>query len=117
MSEVNLTREEVLQRFSEAQAVSLEEAEQLVGGETVDDVLNNIKDFTRQKIVENMPPMNRKQRRAWMKKHRKHIKSTAETISDTAQKLNYIELIQKLRELNERKEKEMQNNEITAKNN
>lgn len=117
MSEINLTKEEVLKRFAEAQAVSIEEAEKLVGGETADDILNNIKDFTRKKIAENMPPMNRAQRRAWMKKHKHKIKSAAETITDTAQKLNYIELIKKLRELNERQEKEIEENENVTENN
>jgi len=34
MSEVNLTKEQLLERFAEAQAVSKEEAEKLIGGET-----------------------------------------------------------------------------------
>lgn len=117
MSEQNLTKEQLLKRFAEAQGVSEEEAVNLIGGETADDVLNNIKNFTRQKISENMPPMNRKQRRAWMKKHKRHIKSTAETVTDTAQKLNYIDLIKKLRELNEKKEKEIEENENAIENN
>lgn len=117
MSEENLTKEQLLKRFAEAQGVSEKEANNLVGGETADDILNNIKEFTRQKISENMPPMNRKQRRAWMKKHKHRIKSSAETITDTAQKLNYIELIKKLRELNEKKEKEIEENENTTESN
>jgi len=64
-----------------------------------------------------MPPMNRAQRRAWLKKHKRRIKSTAETITDTAQKLNYIELIKKLRELNEKKEKEIKEDENTTESN
>ena len=117
MSEENLTKEQVLKRFAEAQGVSEEEANNLVGGETADDILNNIKEFTRKKIQEQMPPMNRAQRRAWLKKHKKRIKTTAETVAETAQKLNYIELIKKLREINERKEKEIEENENTAESN
>lgn len=84
----------------------------MIGGETADDVLINIKKFTEQKIREAMPPMNRAQRRAWQKKQRRNRnkvnKSHAETITDTAQKLNYIDLIKKLRVLNEQKEKEIE---------
>ena len=117
MSEINLTKEQLLERFAEAQNVSKQEAEKLIGGETAEDILKNIKNFTREKIQEQMPPMNRAQRRAWLKKHKKRIKSTAETIADTAQKLNYISLIKKLRELNEKKEKENEENENTAESN
>lgn len=120
MSEENLTKEQLLKRFAEAQAVSEEEAANMVGGETAEDVLENIKKFTEQKIKEAMPPMNRAQRRAWMKKHKhdkKRIKPAAETISETAEKLNYINLIQKLRELNEKKEKEIESYENADENN
>ena len=117
MSEINLTKEQLLERFAEAQNVSTEEAEKLIGGETAEDILENIRNFTREKIQEQMPPMNRAQRRAWLKKHKKRIKSTAETITDTAQKLNYISLIKKLRELNEQKEKEIEENESATKDN
>jgi len=117
MSEITLTKEQLLERFAEAQNVSKEEAEKLIGGETAEDILENIRNFTREKIQEQMPPMNRAQRRAWLKKHKKRIKSTAETITDTAQKLNYISLIKKLRELNEQKEKEIEENESATKDN
>lgn len=117
MSEVNLTKEQLLDRFAEAQNVSKQEAEKLIGGETAEDILENIKNFTREKIQEQMPPMNRAQRRAWLKKHKRRIKSTAETITETAQKLNYIELIKKLRELNEKKEKEIKEDENITESN
>lgn len=117
MSESNLTREQLLDRFAEAQNVSRQEAEKLIGGETAEDILANIKNFTREKIQEQMPPMNRAQRRAWLKKHKRRIKSTAETITETAQKLNYIELIKKLRELNEKKEKEIEKDENITESN
>lgn len=117
MREENLSKEQLLVRFAEAQGVSEEEATNLVGGETADDVLNNIKEFTRKKIQENMPPMNRAQRRAWLKRNKRRIKSKAETIAETAQKLNYIELIKSLRELNEKKQKEIEENESATENN
>lgn len=122
MSEENLTKEQLLKRFSEAQGVSEEEANNLVGGETADDILNNIKEFTMKKIQEQMPPMNRAQRRAWQKKQRRNknkkiIQSQTEAINETAQKLNYIDLIQKLRILNEKKEKEIEENENTTESN
>ena len=118
--EVKLTKEQLLKRFSEAQGVSNEEAINLIGGETADDVMANIRKFTQEKIREQMPPMNRAQRRAWEKKQRrnkKRTKSTAEQITDTAEKLNYIDLIQKLRVLNEKKEKEIKENENANENN
>ena len=92
MSEINLTKEQLLKRFAEAQGISEEEAVNLIGGETADDVMTNIKKFTQEKIRESMPPMNRAQRRAWQKKQRRNknrIKPAAETISDTAEKLDF----------------------------
>jgi hypothetical protein len=38
-------------------------------------------------------------------------------VADAAEKLNYIDLIQKLRALNEKREKEIENNETTSENN
>lgn len=49
---------------------------------------------------------NRAQRRAFAKKLGKSGRAKMGTISETAKKLNYINLIQKLRELNEEKENE-----------
>lgn len=122
MSEENLTREQLIKRFSEAQGVTESQAEQMIGAETAQDILINIKKFTEQKIRESMPPMNRAQRRAWQKKQRrnknkKNNLNQVETITDTAQKLNYIDLIQKLRKLNEEKEKEIEKNEDSAESN
>ena len=51
-------------------------------------------------------PRNRAERRALMKKAGKRGRRQLNTISETAKKLDYIELIQKLRELNEKKENE-----------
>lgn len=50
--------------------------------------------------------LNRAQRRAIAKKMGKHGRGQMDTISDTAKKLNYIDLINKLRKLNKEKEKE-----------
>lgn len=121
MSEENLTREQLIKRFAEAQGVTEQQAEQMIGAETAQDILVNIKKFTEKKLRQAMPPMNRAQRRAWQKKHR-HNKNkkvnqpVAETITETAEKLNYISLIEKLRKLNERIEKEIDENENSTEN-
>lgn len=49
---------------------------------------------------------NRAERRAFAKKLGKSGRANMGTISETAKKLNYINLIQQLRELNEKKENE-----------
>ena len=49
---------------------------------------------------------NRAQRRAFAKKLGKSGRAKMGTISETAKKLNYIDLIEKLRKLNEEKENE-----------
>jgi hypothetical protein len=56
------------------------------------------------------PNMNRAQRRALVKKMGKRGRAQTNTISETAKKLNYIELIQRLREMNEKNE-EVNDNE------
>lgn len=53
--------------------------------------------------------LNRAQRRALAKKAEKRGRAQLEAIGETAKKLDYIDLIQKLRKMNEEKEKE--NNE------
>ena len=58
---------------------------------------------------------NRAQRRAFAKKLGKSGRAKMGTISETAKKLNYIDLIEKLRKLNE--EKENENYEATTENN
>lgn len=57
---------------------------------------------------------NRAERRAFAKKLGKTGRAQFGSISETAKKLNYINLIQQLRELNEKKENE--NYEQTAEN-
>lgn len=113
-SEVNekLSRDELVQRYAEIQNITIEQAEQEVGAPTDYEVLKNIEEKTIEKIRKTQVPMNRAQRRALKKKvgSKKYAEMVAngdvvETISDTAKKLNYIDLIQKLRKLNEEKEK------------
>ena len=123
-SEVNekLSRDELVQRYAEIQNITIEQAEQEVGAPTDYEVLKNIEEKTIEKIRKTQVPMNRAQRRALKKKvgAKKYAEMVAngdvvETISETAKKLNYIDLIQKLRKLNEEKEKE--NGETTTENN
>ena len=57
---------------------------------------------------------NRAQRRAFAKKLGKSGRAKMGTISETAKKLTYINLIEKLRKLNE--EKENENYETTTEN-
>ena len=100
-----MTNEELIERFAKIQNISIDEAKEQIGGETPEETLKNIEDFTINKI-NGGPKLNRAQRRALAKKAGKKGKQTAEAVSDTAKKLNYIDLIQRLRELNEKKEKE-----------
>lgn len=68
---------------------------------TEPDNINTIVEETTSTIenkIEQLPFSNREQRRAFMKKFGK----TGETISGTAKKFAYIDLIQKLRKLNEK---------------
>ena len=116
------SREELLQRYAEVNGVSIEDAEKEVGAESLDEMLKNI-DKTLQRIREKQPPMNRAQRRALKKKlgAKKYAEmvgengDVVEAVTETAKKLNYIDLIQKLRKLNE--EKENENGETTIENN
>lgn len=126
MSEVNEVKEptteinqkpDLIGRFAEVNGMSREEAESLVKADTDAEILENIKKFTVEKINKNAPPLNREQRRALAKKMKKNKVSKAATnnIADTTKKLNYIDLIQRLRTLNEKKENE--NYESTTENN
>ena len=106
------TKEDLLKRYAKIQQISIEQAEQEIGAETVEDILKNIEQKTLEKIRASQPPMNRAQRRALKKKmgSKKYAEfvgdeDAATVISETAAKLNYIDLIQKLRKLNEEKEK------------
>ena len=91
--------------------------------DTPEEVLKKIQDKTIEKINSTRVPINRAQRRALKKKvgAKKYAEMIAETgdvsaaVSETAQKLNYIHLIEKLRELNAKKENE-NNGETTTEN-
>ena len=107
-------RQELIQRFAAVQNMSVEEAEQIVGAPTDEEVLTNITNYTVNKINGQL---NRKGRRALKKKQGKKnkgnrkVEDDASLVTDTAKKLNYIDLITKLRELNELKMREEEENE------
>ena len=112
-SEINEkpTVNELIERFAEVQNISVEEARELVGADNENEVIQKITDYTVNKI-NGGAKLNRAQRRALAKKNKgKKAKaivdsSPMEVINETAAKLNYIDLIQKLRKLNEEKAKE-----------
>ena len=111
-ADIKITKEELIERFAEIQQISKEEAEEQVGAPTEEEVLKNIEQKTIDKINSTRVPMNRAQRRALKKKvgAKKYAEmvnetgSVADAVSETAKKLNYIDLIQKLRKLNKEKE-------------
>lgn len=111
--DIKLSKQELIERYASIQQISIEEAEKQVGAPTEEEILKKIEQKTIEKINGTRVPMNRAQRRALKKKvgAKKYAEMVAdgnvvETISDTAKKLNYIDLIQKLRKLNEEKEQE-----------
>lgn len=126
MSEINEVKEpttetneklnahEMIERYATVQGISYEEAELQVGAPTEYEILKKIEEKTLEKIRSKQVPMNRAQRRALKKKvgSKKYAEMVAESgdvtgvISETARKLNYIDLIQKLRKLNEEKQNE-----------
>lgn len=107
------TIEEIIKRYAEIHQISIEQAKEEVGAPTEEEILKKIQDKTIEKINSTRVPMNRAQRRALKKKvgAKKYAEMLAENndvigaVSETAKKLNYIDLIQKLRKLNEEKEK------------
>lgn len=107
------TREELIKRYAEIQKITEKEANEQVGAPTAEEVLKNIETKTLEKIRSKQLPMNRSQRRALKKKvgARKYAEIVAESgditaaVSETAQKINYINLIQELRELNNKENK------------
>lgn len=114
---------ELIERFAWVQGITKEEAQEQVGADTPEEIMKKITDFTLDKIHQHQPVMNRVQRRALKKKvgAKKYAEMIADSgneismINETAEKLNYIDLIQKLRKLNEKKEKE--NGETTTEDN
>ena len=113
-AEINehLSCEELIERYAKIQNISIEQAQEEVGAPTEEEILKKIEQKTIEKINSTRVPMNRAQRRALKKKvgAKKYAEMVAESgdvttaISQTAQKLNYIDLIQKLRKLNKEKE-------------
>ena len=108
----DITREELIERYATIQQISVEEAEEQIGASTVEEILKKIEQKTIDKINSTRVPMNRAQRRALKKKvgAKRYAEMVADgdivdAVSETAVKLNYIDLIQKLRKLNEEKEK------------
>lgn len=115
MSEIiDLTPKELLERFAQIQKMSYEEAEKAVGDDTAEKILKNIRHFTAVQIRERNMPKNRQQRRAFAKKFGVGMEKW-DVAAEYAVKLNYIDLIQKMRKLNEKKETE--NNEDATENN
>lgn len=111
---------DIIKRFSETTGISIEEAERQIGAATEEETLKNIEEYTLKQIREKMPPLNRAQRRALAKKQGKNkglSKNAVETIADTTKKINYIDLIQRLRKLNENNKGEMKENEDETKGN
>lgn len=103
---------DLIKRFAEIQKMDYTEAEKLVGADTEEEIMKKITDFTVQKINGGIK-LNRAQRRALAKKNKGKKaqmaqKSQIDEINETATKLNYIDLIQKLRVLNEKKAKEIE---------
>lgn len=104
-----ITTQQLIKRFAQVQQISIEEAQQTIGAETPQEILQNIKKFTQNKIKSTMH-MNRAQRRAAAKKKGKKKKNAVNAITETATKINYIDLIQKLRALNKKREEEENEN-------
>ena len=116
-TEINekLTKEELIERYAKIQQISIEQAQEEVGAPTEEEILKKIEQKTIEKINSTRVPMNRAQRRALKKKvgAKKYAEMVTDSgdvvgaVSETARKLNYIDLIQKLRKLNEEKAKEI----------
>ena len=125
-TEINekLSAQELIERYAKLYDISIEQAKQEIDAPTEEEILENINKRTIEYIRSKQPPMNRAQRRALKKKvgAKKYAEMVAESgdvvsaVSETAKKLNYIDLIQKLRELNAKKENE-ENGETTTENN
>ena len=114
---VDLTVDELIERFAQIQNITKEEAREQVGADTPEEVLKKIQDKTIEKINSTRVPMNRAQRRALKKKvgAKKYAEMVSESgdvvtaVSETAAKLNYVDLIQKLRKLNKEKNENGEN--------
>ena len=115
-SNKTLTVEELVERYAQIQGISIEQAQEEIGASTPEEVLKKIQDKTIEKINSTRVPMNRAQRRALKKKvgAKRYAEMVVENgdvvgvVSETARKLNYVDLIQKLRALNEKKQQELE---------
>ena len=119
-----LSGDELVERYAQIQGMSLEEAYNEVGAPTEEEILKKLEQKTLEQIRKQQPPMNRAQRRALKKKvgSKKYAEMVENSditaaVSDTAMKLNYIDLIQKLRKLNEEKQEENKNGTATIEDN
>lgn len=88
------------------------ETTNIENAQTLEEVTDEIK-----KIVNPQRSMNRAQRRAAAKRAGRKGRAKIDLVTETATHLDYINLIQKLRELNKRKEKEVDGNEDSIENN
>lgn len=121
-ADIQLSKQELIERYAQIQNINIEQAIKELDAPTVEEVLQNIQNKTLEKIQSTQVPLNRAQRRALKKKvgAKKYAELLAQegnevaAVSETAKKLNYINLIQKLRKLNEEKEK---NGETITENN
>ena len=111
MSEVNekLTEKELIERYAKINGLTFEQAQEEVNAPSYEEILKNIENKTLERIRSQMPPLNRAQRRALAKKNKGKNKtvsqtSKAEVIAETTKKLNYIKLIEELREMNKKME-------------
>ena len=115
-SNKTLTVEELVERYAQVQGITIEQAQEEIGASTPEEVLKKIQDKTIEKINSTRVPMNRAQRRALKKKvgAKRYAEMVVENgdvvgaVSETARKLNYVDLIQKLRTLNEKKQQELE---------
>lgn len=87
------------------------ETTNIENAQTLEEVTDEVK-----KTINPQRPMNRAQRRAAAKRAGKKGRAKIDLVTETATHLNYIDLIQKLRNLNERKEEENNNENSTEYN-
>ena len=87
------------------------ETTNIENAQTLEEVTDEVK-----KTINPQRPMNRAQRRAAAKRAGRKGRAKIDLVTETATHLNYIDLIQKLRKLNERKEEENNNEDSTEHN-
>lgn len=111
-----MNKKEIITRFAQLYDLSYDDAAALVDDETEDGMMNKITSYIAQQIkAKNKVVLNRKQKRKLMKKAGKQGREQVEALTDTSTKLGYINLIQQLRKLNEKREQE--NNDNVNENN